>query len=216
MAIYLDIETCAIDDASMFVEAVSAPSNYKDQAKIDAYVAEKQAEQVTRAALYPWTARVVALGVDIGAGPLVSVCPHEADEAHVIRTFWKSIAREHPQYIETIVGFNSRSFDLPVLLARSLLLDIDAPHINLDRYRSPHIDLMDRLTWFGTIPARSLKWYARRFGVPVTDETTGADVAALVAAGQFDKVAEHCHADLVLTRAVAERGRFVRGMKAVA
>jgi hypothetical protein len=46
----VDLETAPIEDAATYVEAVSAPSNYKDPEKIAAYVAEKQCEQVGKCA----------------------------------------------------------------------------------------------------------------------------------------------------------------------
>ena len=40
----IDIETAPLDDAAQYLEPAEAPGNYKDPAKIDAYIAEKNAE----------------------------------------------------------------------------------------------------------------------------------------------------------------------------
>ena len=86
MAIILDIETVAIDGAADLAEPVTAPANWKDPAKIAAYVAEKQAEQTSRAALYPWTARVVAVGIiDGDQVEHVLTAADEAEEAELLR-----------------------------------------------------------------------------------------------------------------------------------
>lgn len=211
MAIIVDIETVAIDGAAALIEPVSAPSTYKDPEKIAAYIAEKTAEAAAKAALYPWTARVVALGVSADAvGDVVYLAGDETDEAEALRRFWRLCHHVDDRYVEAIIGFNHLAFDLPVLLARSLLLGVPTPAISLDKYRSPHIDVMARLTWHGAIPARSLKWFARRFGLPVEDSVGGADVARLVAAGDWEAVHAHCLSDVRLTRALAERLKVVR------
>jgi predicted PolB exonuclease-like 3'-5' exonuclease len=210
--VVLDLETVAIDGAGDLCEPVSAPANYKDPAKIAAYIEEAQKAQAEKAALYPWTARIVALGLwaEDDREPLVVRCETEQAEAEALRMLWQRYRAA------AFVTFNGRTFDLPVLLARSALLGVPHPVLNLDRYRSPHVDLMETLTWRGAIPARSLKWFAKRFGLPVHDDHGGADVARLVAEGQWQAVAEHCLSDVTLTRAVAERMGLVRQLAEVA
>lgn len=206
MAIILDIETVAVDDAADLAEPVTAPANYKDATKIAAYVAERQAEQVSRAALYPWTARVVAVGViDGDQVEHVLTAADAAAEAELLRQVW-ALALDHREGLTaSIIGFNHLSYDLPVLLARSLVLNVKPPAMSLDKYRSPHVDLMQRLTWNGAIQARSLKWFARRFGLPVDDTISGSDIAALYAAGDWAGIKSHVLSDIRLTRALAER-----------
>jgi predicted PolB exonuclease-like 3'-5' exonuclease len=206
MPIILDIETVAIPDAAALAEPVSAPANYRDAAKIAAYIAEKQAEQVSRAALYPWTTRVVAVGIiDETNTEHVLTAGTAAEEAVLLAQVW-TLCREHSQgLVHSIIGFNHLSYDLPVLLARSILLDVKAPAISLDKYRTPHVDLMLRLTWNGGIQARSLKWFARRFGLVVDDTISGSDIAALYAAGDWAGIKSHVLSDIRLTRALAER-----------
>ena len=206
MPIIVDIETVAIDAAADLAEPVSAPANWKDEAKIAAYVQEKQADQISKAALYPWTARIVALGIiEQNGDETVVLCRDEAEEREALRHLWAS-SLEHQQGLVTpIVTFNGLSFDLPVLLSRSRLLGVKTPVINLDKYRTPHVDLMQVLTFRGAIPARSLKWFAERFQIPVDDAISGKEIGALVAAGDWDGVRTHCLSDIRLTRALAQR-----------
>lgn len=206
MPIIVDIETIAIDGAADLAEPVTAPSNWKDEAKIAAYVQEKQAEQISKAALYPWTARIVAIGlIDQDGDESVLLADSEAAEAEALKRLWAS-ALEHQQGLVTpIITYNGLSFDLPALLSRSRLLGVRTPAINLDRYRTPHVDLMQVLTFKGAIAARSLKWFAKRFQIPVEDEIGGKEIGALVAAGQWDAVRAHCLSDIRLTRALAQR-----------
>lgn len=218
MSVILDLETVAIDSAVAYVEPVSAPANYKKPEAIAAYIAEAEKAQIEKAALYPWTARIVALGSIAHDGTeRVDVCQDHDSEAAALTAFWALVdidPTDHRYGVRPIIGFNSRQFDLPVLLARSLILGVAHPAISLDRYRSPHIDLMERLTWQGAIPARSLKWFARRFGLPVDDAIGGADIAALVAAEDWPSVASHCLSDIRLTRELAIRLGVMRAMVA--
>jgi predicted PolB exonuclease-like 3'-5' exonuclease len=205
MAIILDLETAPIDGVEALVEPVEAAANLRDPEKIAADIARKQAAQVDRAALYAYTARIVALGVvEAGGHEAVHLCRTEPEEIYALTAFW-AVAQAEAKFTHPIVTFNGRVFDLPVLLVRSLLLGVPHPDISLDRYRSPHIDLLDLLTYHGTIAARSLKWYAKRFGIAVEDQTSGKDIAQLVQAGDWTAVQAHCLSDIRLTRALAER-----------
>lgn len=212
MTIICDIETVAVDGAAEWVEPVEAAKNLRDPEKIAADIERRQRDQIERAGLYPWTARVVALGMlDTTYGAeTIWVCRTEDDEADALRGFWRAV--EDERFVKPIIGFNHRTFDLPVLLARSLLLGVPAPALNLDRYRTPHIDLMEKLTYYGAIPPRSLKWFARRFGLPVEDAISGADIAGLVAAQDWPAVAAHCRSDIRLTWELAKRLGTVRAL----
>lgn len=213
MSVVIDIETVAVDGIE--TEPVSAPANYKDPEKIAAYIAQAEAAQRERAALYPWTARVVALGTASGEHePTVVVLPSEAEEREALTWFWRTaVHEEDARFVRPLIGFNHRTFDLPVLMARSTLLGVRYQPLNLDRYRTPHVDLMDKLTFYGAVPARSLHWFARRFGLPVDDTVRGADVAKLVAEGDWEDVRAHCASDVQLTRALAQRLGLMRGGK---
>ncbi len=52
---------------------------------------------------------------------------------------------------------------------------------------------------------RSLHAFCKRFGIPVTDTISGADIPALVAAGEWDQVKAHCISDVEATLALARR-----------
>lgn len=204
-AIVFDVETAPLPDAADFLEPASAPANYRDPEKIAAYVKEKSDEQVNRAGLDVDLCRVVSLSWD---GPLSNygVARNEAGERYLISLFW-SMYQAVPGVI--LCGFNILSFDLLVLLRRSQYLGIDAPHVVLDRYKTPHIDLMQKLTWNGAVRARSQKFYLRRFGIPCDDTVSGADVAGLIEKGDYETVLTHNRADIVGARALGERLGFL-------
>lgn len=202
--IILDVETFALDGADAYLEPVSAPSNYKDPAKIEQYCVEKRAELLSRCALDPDLCRIVAFGWDRGEDCGVEIAQHENQERGLLEQLWRAIAMA-----DAVVGFNVLSFDLPVLIRRSQYLGLNVPAVNLDKYRTPHIDLLDRLSFNGKIKAHSLDFYCKRFGIEIDDPHSGTDIDGLVRAGEWDAVAAHCRADVLRTKALATRLGYV-------
>lgn len=199
----LDIETFSLDDAAAFIEEPSAPANYKDPEKIAAFIADARAKAVSRCALDPDLCRIVAVGWDLNDAQGCTCFKDANEEADGLRQFWALASRSH-----RLIGFNLLGFDLPVLIRRSQYLDVEVPSTayNLDRYRSPHVDLMERLSFNGKVKAHSLEFYRRRFALDVPDDPyTGADVNALVLDGNWSAVADHCFADVLTTKALAIR-----------
>lgn len=201
-----DLETVGLDEARQWVDPLSAPANYKDAEKIAAYLEQAEAERAERFALDPDCCRIVALGYhDVGeADPTVYLCSSEFEEREQLKLFWASYAKAETR----LIGFNSFRFDLPVLIMRSLYLHVPHPVVTFaPAWKAyPHVDLWERLSLNGVRKdVKSLRFYAKRFGIPIYDDISGKDVAAMVKAGKWDKVQNHCMFDLDLSRALAER-----------
>lgn len=204
----LDIEATGIVDAADYLEPATAPANYKDPEKIAAYIAEANQKALQTCALDPDLARVVAVGLGNPNTGRVSafVATTDNEERALLSELWGLLRGQ-----TTIVGYNVLGYDLPVLLRRSLYLGIPAPAIQIDKYRHPSvIDLMQLLSFNGAIKFRGLKFYAKRFGLPCEDAVNGADIPALVAAGEWDTVESHVRSDVALTMALAQRMGVVR------
>lgn len=197
-AIVLDLETVASPDAEAFLDPIKAPGNYKDEAKIAAYKAEKLVEVVGKAALEPDLCEVVAVGWQLDE-ETHAFTREDLGEASLIQKLWNAVGQRR------VIGFNALGFDLPVLIRRSQLLGLSYPNLNLDRYRTPHLDLLERLSFNGKLTYRSLSFYCRRFGVQIEDAVNGADIAGLVAAEDWTAVAAHVRADVEKTAALATR-----------
>jgi hypothetical protein len=202
--VVFDIETAPIDDAVDYLEPASAPANYKDPEKIAAYVAEAQQKALDKAALDLDLCRIVAIGFHLGftdAEPAVFLGQDEAEERRSLELFWQTVG-DRP-----LLGFNCLSFDIPVLLRRSLYLGVQARPFLLGKYKHPGIvDVMQHLSFDGLLPSRSLRFYVKRFGLDVpADDTSGADIGRIVAAGDWAAVAHHCRVDVFQTRALAKR-----------
>jgi predicted PolB exonuclease-like 3'-5' exonuclease len=206
MAIILDLETISIDNAAAYIKPAG---NLRDPEKIKASILER----AEKAALNPWLCRIVALGwCDEGEDvERVETCASEAGESATLEEFWGRVHDRVSGATQPLLTFNGMSFDLPVLMARSMLLGVPHPTLNLDRYRSPHIDLLQRLSWYDPSKQHSLMFYCSRFGIATDDAFTGALIAQLHANGDWESIRKHCASDVRLTRQLAERVGVLKG-----
>lgn len=207
-SLILDLETAGLPNAKDWLddEPIAAPSTYKDPQKIAEYIAKAEAEREKRIALDIDCNRIVALGfVDAAGGdPTVYLMRDEFEEREQLKLFWERYRRADTR----LVTFNGFKFDLPTLMRRSMYLDVPAPVLNVDRYRSEHLDIWQRLSFNGAIPAHSLKFYAKRLGIGTLDKVSGADIGRLVAentAESWQAIHDHVLSDVGLTHAIALR-----------
>lgn len=201
MNLCFDIETAPLEEAVNYLEPAEPPANYKDPAKIAAYVAEKNAESLSKCGLDVDLCRIVAIGwIDEQEGRPLALCGDKGSEIELLTAFWGVASTKH------LVGFNCLGFDLPVLLRRSLYLGVKTPEIQIDRFKHPHVsDLMQILSFNGALRFRGLAFYCKRFGIDVADELTGADIALAVAEGRWGDVERHVRADVERTAQLASR-----------
>jgi len=178
--LFFDIETEANPDAIQFMPEPQAPGNYKDEAKIAAYIAEKKAEQTERAALDADYGRIVAIGVKQDNKLIQSWVDGDKgqyyDERQIILWFW-DVFNDHNG---ECCGYNITGFDLPYLMRRSFALGIKPPMIpDLRRYQTyPTLDLM--MVLYGWQNFKGLKFVAQRYGLdnPLPD-LDGSQVATM-------------------------------------
>lgn len=129
------------------------------------------------------------------------------NERELLEEFWR-LAEDWG----TVVTYNGRSYDGPVLMTRSAMLDV-VPSRNLAGYRfsiRDHCDLMEVLGYFGAARENySLDYWCRRFGVESPKgKMDGAMVAQKARSGRYNEIAEYCLRD---TRATADLFRRLRG-----
>lgn len=127
-------------------------------------------------------------------------------EKEVLKEFWETAA-----LYEQFITFNGRGFDAPFLAIRSAVNKIK-PSKNLmpNRYESgdygkliTHVDLFDRLTFFGSVRNKgSLHMWCRAFGIesPKTGGVTGDDVGRLFKEKKYQDIATYCAGDLWATK----------------
>lgn len=198
----LDLATAPVPDAATYLDGtVRAPSNYKDEDKIKAYIAEKEGERVAMAATDIDLARVIGIGA-LGQhiSPVVVGTYRDEDvEARQLESIGSSLDECR------IVTFGGLNFDLPLLMRRARYLGVDFPTINLDRYKSSHIDLMNVLSDRDPRRMRSLDFYCKRLGY--TDlcpkPLTGAEEAQVPVTGKWDELADSLRRDVTVIYRIA-------------
>lgn len=178
-----DIETSPLppDQLAKVKPAFRAPGNYKDEAKIAAYVKEKEADWLERAALSSITGQVLAIGMSgPGYGPTIITGEgnqtSRPDEEWTIEHFWAGW-----RLGGTFVGFNIKGFDLPFLFQRSIILGIKPPTDLFEgRYWSSRfIDLQERWLCFNrSFEGHSMDMVCRALGMAPKGHS-GAEFAKL-------------------------------------
>ena len=193
----VDLESVADESVIPLLKPPRAAKNLKDPAKIAADVAEKTAAQLEGLSLDPAGCRIVALGWD----GVVHAALNTEQESYDLNHFWSTVAGR------TLVGYNCIAFDLPVLLTRSRILGVSTPHYDVKKWGCQGvIDLMLDLSFNGLVDYKSLGFWCKRLGLDVPDdESTGADIAGMVARGEWDRVKHHCLADITKIEALFKR-----------
>jgi uncharacterized protein YprB with RNaseH-like and TPR domain len=138
--------------------------------------------------------------------PVVVTAETEEREAALLRMFWNMVTIAAGAHRRTI-SFYGLSFDWPVIVQRSRYLQVHHVLPNLDKYRTPHVDLHAKLTFNGaTNKTHSLDFYAKRFGLDLPEDTIdGSQIAAVIAAGDWQQAVDHCRLDVLKTAAIARR-----------
>jgi len=205
--IVLDIETASAEVSAELkkhlLEAISAPSNWKDPVKIEAYVAQKRAEAEEKFALSPITGRLTCIGLALGESK--PRCFAYEDEAMILQKAINAIEEFQVtcRFETRLVTFGGRSFDLPFLFARCAVLRIPLPQgwdasRLLRPYSDQHLDLLELLGKAGTLT----EW-ALAFGLDLGDSEIsnlkGSDMPALWQSRDFEKIRLHCQNDVRLT-----------------
>lgn len=155
---------------------------------------------------------VLWLGNDLSV-KRIGIIGDDKDEAGVLADFARFLDRHRP----TLVTFNGRGFDLPVIAARCMKHGQPLSYYYRDRdvrYRfSPdgHLDLMDFLSDFGASKRCRLDVWAKLSGMPGKVGVDGKDVGPLVHAGRIQEVKDYCLCDVVQTTGVFLRTQLVRG-----
>ena len=135
-----------------------------------------------------------------------------AEEA-LVRTFWERLER----FSGSVVSFNGRSFDLPVLELHALKYGCRIPHYfnGKARYRfsdDGHYDLYDFLTNYGVHRLRGgFNALAKLIGLPGKTDIDGSMVQQLWEDGRLDDIHRYCRTDVIQTYFLFLRVELMRG-----
>jgi predicted PolB exonuclease-like 3'-5' exonuclease len=134
-------------------------------------------------------------------------------EARILEGFSRFVGRQRT----TLLTYNGRSFDLPVIALRSLCHGVSLGWYYQERgvrYRyseEGHIDLCDWLADHGATRSGSLDAIARLCGLPGKVGVDGSQVEGLYRAGQLASIQSYCLADVTQTAFVFLRFRLLQG-----
>lgn len=139
-------------------------------------------------------------------------------EMDLVARFWQMF-----ESAQTLVTFNGRGFDLPVLETRALKHGIALPRYfaagqTKSTYRGSrysdayHIDLCDFLSNFGAAFRRnSLNVLAKLIGLPGKYSIAGEDVEYLYRQGRLKEINQYCMTDVLQTYLLFLRVELLRG-----
>lgn len=145
----------------------------------------------------------------------------DASEAELVERFYHGIEK----YTPTIVSWNGKGFDLPVLHYRALLHGIPASRYwetgdndnsfrwnnYLSRYHARHTDLMDVIAGYEPRAFAPLDEIASMLGFPGKMGMSGAKVWDEYQAGNLAGIRDYCETDVANTYLVYLRFEMIRG-----
>ncbi len=210
-----DIETSAYPFESLSESQQEYLMRYANKENDPEVKGKMEDDAIRYMSLYPFTARVVAIGLFDAEKKKSFVYYENQDleewsskdgetqykglpEPEMLQSFWRII-----EVTDRIVTFNGRSFDAPFLMLRSAMLKVK-PSRNLitNRYdKTFHIDLLDQFTFYGLTRKFNLDFYCNAFSVesPKSKGISGMDVKTLYDAGKVKEIAIYCGRDIRAT-----------------
>lgn len=208
--VVIDIETVGVEFTSLDAQA-------QEYLLKHASTPEQKDAVPETLSFSPLTGQIVAIAIlnpDTKKGAVYYQTPNSAprefeedgilyasgSEAEILEKFWRAIG-----FYEQVVTFNGRSFDGPFLMVRSAINKV-RPTRNLVPYRygDDHIDLFDRLGFFGAVRrTMSLHMWCQAFGIRSSKSgaINGYEVPRYFKEGKYIDIARYCFDDI---RATAE------------
>lgn len=193
---------------------ISAPATYKDPEKIERYITDAKAEALNKLALSPLTGRIILIGLLFDKDPQLSnqtqysinmkpvwYVPIQGDEKDILNKFWMTFNKYIFNDVD-IVSFNGKAFDLPFIMNRTLINNVQMPRKipmgdYLNKYRhSPHLDVYN---WFGS---GSLVEWAYRLGLTDSLARDGKQIGTWYETGQMQTIIDKNIIDVAQTSSI--------------
>lgn len=214
MKLIFDIETVGCEMEELSESQQEYLLRYAEKAKDESERNEKIEDAVRYLSLYPWTAKIVCIGMlNVKSGKsLVLFEGNEEEfvneekhikykamnEKEMLEYFWK-----YAEAAKQVITFNGRNFDIPFITIRSAINKIKPPkNLIKNRFNSKeHLDLLEHLTFFGLTRKFNLDFYcnALKISSPKAKGVSGMDVKELYNAGRIKDIAVYCADDIYAT-----------------
>jgi hypothetical protein len=155
------------------------------------------------------------IGDDYVLNAVETLALDDYSEEKLVREFWARAER----FAGTLVTFNGRRFDLPVLELAALRHGLAAPvhfgDASLARNRhssARHLDLYDYLTNYGAVSlAGGMDLLLKMIGMPGKTGMDGSMVQEYFETGRLDEIHRYCRNDVVQTYFLFLRVALMRG-----
>lgn len=165
---------------------------------------------------YPVAVCVAKVREDLGLDDIVSLDSPQFRPREMSRLFWHGVERLYSK--ASLVSFNGRGFDVPLLELMAFRYGLTAKRHLTDKFGSRfrfgtrHIDLHDWLANYGAIKMQGgLNLLAKLLGKPGKMETTGDEVYGMFLAGKIREINDYCVHDVLDTYFVFLRTRVLLG-----
>src|SRR5919109_1599293 len=143
------------------------------------------------------------------------LCAQDYSEEGIVCEFWRRVE----VFPGTLVSFNGRAFDLPVLEMQALRYGCQAPRYFNEKYghryrysEERHYDLFDFLSNVGVHRIRGgFNLLARLIGLPGKTWVDGSMIQGLWEAGQLSLIHAYCRQDVIQTYGLFLRVELMRG-----
>jgi 3'-5' exonuclease len=143
------------------------------------------------------------------------LCARDYSEEGIVREFWQRVE----VFPGTLVSFNGRAFDLPVLELQALRYGCQAPCYFNEKYghryrysEDRHYDLFDFLSNAGAYRIRGgFNLLARLIGLPGKTWVDGSMIQGLWEAGELATIHAYCRQDVIQTYGLFLRIELLRG-----
>lgn len=209
MSLIVDIETRCLPEAVEGFEP-KAPSNYKDEAKIEEYKQNAIKQKIEEGAKDPLYGAICAIGFMVpGSSPVFLTGKNTGEEKIMLEGFWElAIATR-------IIGYHFKGFDLPFIVTRSRMLGVKVPGVYREIERQID-DVMLELLCYQYKKYISLDNAAKRHGVSSAlreGQCESAEFWDYFSSGDKGKIANainHLEADLMETEALAKICNFIQ------
>lgn len=196
----LDFSTAALPNVANYIDRPKGRKGTKDEAKIAAQIEAKIAATIDGAGLDLDLCRITGAGVVEPTRTWMALCDDWKSEHKLLEDI---VGLIRPNTV--LIGFNSLTFDWPLLIRRCLYHRITPPEINLDRYRTPHFDLYDKLTHHGRVDAHALGFYVRRLDWDIpAKELSGEEESKVFETGKWDELAASLRHDAEAIKRLAQ------------
>jgi len=205
--LYIDIETIPGPESGKDSVKVKVPANYKDEAKIAAFIEAGKEDAYRKQSFNGGYGQVCAFSFAVDDGDVIgNYCASRDDEEKMLRMAFVSIGMELDGHNNpTVCGHFVSGFDLRFLMHRCVVLGIQMPHwlsstANAAAWDSKIIDT--KQVWAGNRGTISLDELCSILGIKGKDGFDGSMVYDAWLAGEHEKISNYCNDDVERVRAI--------------